>query len=167
MKKFGKNIGEMLEREVKASLKDSNISRAKELVESFIGAIQDIQSNELQLMLNVLKARILKKEKRFNESWPLYNKVLPTCHENKQLSLVYSDMGDQLFEENKVKASLGMYLYALSLTNNFPAATSGLKKVLKSLDLKDSYESLVETAKQTKDLDKIKAHVDQLQLKTA
>ena len=164
-KKFGKNIGEMLEREVKTSLKDDNISKAKELVESFSDVIQNIQSNELQLMLNVLKAKTFRKEKRFNESWPLYNQTLQLCHENKQLSLLYSDMGDQLFEEDKIKGSLGMYLYALSLTNNFPAATSGLKKVLKKIDLKDSYESLVDVAKQIKDFDRIKDHIEKLQLK--
>lgn len=58
-----------------------------------------------------------------------------------------------------------MYLYALSLTNNFPAATSGLKKVLKKIDLKDSYESLVDVAKQIKDFDRIKDHIEKLQLK--
>lgn len=164
-KDFTKQVSEALTRELKLRLKNSDISYAKRLIDAF-DALGETGNNEMQLTLSVLRARVFRKEKRFNESWPLYNKVLPTCHENKQLSLLYSDMGDQLFEENKVKASLGMYLYALSLTNNYPAATSGLKKVLKSLDLKDSYESLVETAKQTKDLDKIKAHVDHLQLKT-
>ena len=164
-KDFTKQISEAVTREFKLRLKSVDISSAQKLIDAFDG-IGQADNNEMQLTLRVLRARILRKEKRFNESWPLYNQTLPICHENKQLSLLYSDMGDQLFEENKVKASLGMYLYALSLTNNFPAASSGLKKVLKSVDLKDSYESLVEMAKQTKDLDKIKAHVDQLQLKT-
>ena len=127
------------------------------MIDTFDGLGQT-ENNEMQLTLRVLRARIFRKEKRFNESWPLYNQTLPICHENKQLSLLYADMADQLFEENKIKTSLGMYLYALSLTNNFPAATSGLKKVLKNIGLKDSYEKLVDDVKQINDFDKIKEY---------
>lgn len=164
-KDFTKQISEAVTREFKLRLKNADISYAKKLIDAFDGLGQ-ADNNEMQLTLRVLRARIFRKEKRFNESWPLYNQTLPICHENKQLSLLYADMGDQLFEENKMKASLGMYLYALSLTNNFPAATSGLKKALKNIDLKYSYDSLVDFAKQIKDLDKIKDHVEKLQLKT-
>jgi len=164
-KKFGKNIGEMIEREVKASLKDNNISKAKELVESFVCALQNIKSNELCFTFNILKARIFKKEREFNKSWALYNQSLPFCDGKKDLSLLYADMGEQLVDENKVKDAIGMFLLSLSFTEKFPAANSGLKKALKVDNLSTQYENLIDTAKNVKDYGKLKEHVKNLYVK--
>ena len=159
-KQFGKRIGDIFIRETKAALKNNEIPKARSLLDIIAILLQNIEDNHAHLMSDILRAKIFRTEKAFNNSWQIYNEALKFCKENKDMSVVYSEMGEQLLEENKIKQAVGTFLYALSLTENFSPASAGLKRALKLMKMHERYETLVNITKNVKDFDELQKNVD-------
>ena len=104
--RFNKTIKEILTGEVERLLENNNILKAEELLNAFINSLQNIGNKCFLLVSNTLEAKIFRKQKRFDKSWRNYNEALRLCQKNEDISMVYSEMGEQLLEENKIRQAM-------------------------------------------------------------
>lgn len=160
--RFNKTIKEILTGEVERLLENNNILKAEELLNAFINSLQNIGNKCFLLVSNTLEAKIFRKQKRFDKSWRNYNEALRLCQKNEDISMVYSEMGEQLLEENKIRQAMCSFLYALSLTDHFYFARIGLKKALKLKKLHKHYGAFINIAKDMINLDDLQKKIDDL-----
>lgn len=76
--------------------------------------------------------------------------------------MVYSEMGEQLLVEKKIEQAMYNFLYALSLTEGFYPAKTGLKKALKLKKLYKYFEIFMDITKRINGFDDLKREIDNL-----
>jgi len=159
---FNKTIKEILMGEVERLLENNDIPKAEELLKPFINLLQNTKNKYLHLVLNILGAKIFRKQKELDKSWRKYNEAIVFCQKNEDLSMVYSEMGEQLLEENKTQRAVCIFLYSLYFSDNFYPAKLGLKRALKSKKIYKHYEVFVNIVKNVIDFDDLQKKCEDL-----